>query len=237
MLQWYQGPPGVQAAVSTANRILFLNRSEIFLPGGRLIDGSKARDTGNTADLGVLRPGLLMGKITTGGKYAPAVIGITSGAYTSGGTSLTVSLAQAVELVRRIGASGTGYVIGPPTANGVVATTALTYSAVDVTTGIITCTSLGVNKVAGSFVCADDGSQVPITFIPDQFAGGGAGIQVVDAFGASVSSVDFPALPIWGIVDATQFLPAWPTDTSLQAYITSNLSSSGGGKYTFSGNF
>ena len=55
------------------------------------------------------------------------------------GTRLeNLPLAQAVELVRRVGASGDLYITGPPTAAGTVAQITKAYSAVNTTTGVIT---------------------------------------------------------------------------------------------------
>ena len=121
--------------------------NELYLPGGKLVDGSKARDPGNTGDITVLRAGMLMGKITSGGKYAPSVLGVLSGAGTEDDTELTVSAAVATEINRRIGSSGTFKLTGPPSAAGTVRTSTVTYSAVDTGTGAITVTALSADEV------------------------------------------------------------------------------------------
>jgi hypothetical protein len=41
------------------------------LPGGRIINGTKSRDPGNGTTPQYLRAGLIMGKVTSGGLYAP----------------------------------------------------------------------------------------------------------------------------------------------------------------------
>lgn len=227
---WETMAPGMRAARTASYRTIFLQRSESFLAQGRIIDGTLARDTGNS-DPTVLRAGLVMGKVTTGGKYTNWMIGAVQTAYTSGGTTLALTPAQAAEFLRRLGASGTATakVIGPPSAAGTVAATSMTWSAVDVTTGNITITSLGVNKIAGSIVTAFDGSEVPLTFIPDW----DYGVKTTDQDGNGVASVEFPHLPVSGVVNAPQLLP-WPSDTSIQAYIKNNLSTAQGGKFTFS---
>ncbi len=229
------GLPGIRTALVATHRVIFKGGVWDFvdLPLGKIIDGANSRDSSNTGDLDVLRPGLLMGKITATGLYAPSILGVISGAYTSGGTQLTVSLAQAAEIVRRVGSSGTGTLkaIGPPTANGINAVTAITYSAIDVTTGIITVTSLGVNKVAGTLITAADGTQVPTTVIPD-----GYGIKVTDIDGTTNLSVPFPQLPIGGTIISANLLPVVPTDTTIQAYIEAsglNLH----GQFVFDWNF
>lgn len=223
------GIPGLRSRQSATHGIIFRQGLEYDLAGGKLIDGVNSRDPANNP-IYTLRPGLLMGKITATGLYAPSVIGVTTGAYTSGGTTLTVSLAQATEIVRRVGSSGTGTLnaIGPPSANGTVAVTAVTYSAVDPTTGNITVTSLGVNKVAGTFITAADGSQSPLTIIPD-----GYGYRVVDVDGITNLTVPFDQFPIAGVILSSLLLPVYPSDTSLQAWIKTALSTSSGGKFIF----
>lgn len=228
------GLPGVRASKTALHRLVFRGgwMPDIF-PQGKIVQSGKARDPGNAATPTVLRPGTLMGIISATGKYGATILGVTTGAYTSGGTSLTVSPAQAVEIVRRVGSSGTGTLkaIGPPTAAGTVATTAITYSAVNTTTGVITVTSLGVDKVAGTLITAADGSQVPNTIIPDGF-----GLKVTDYDGNDLDT-PFAELPISGIIDVNQILPSYPADTSIQAYIKASLSTASGGKFIFSDAF
>lgn len=219
------GLPKVSTRVNAVHRIVFRQGDWLSeLSSGKIIDGANSRDSGNTGDLDVLRAGLLMGKITTGGKYAPSILGVLTGAYTSGGTTLTVSAAQAVEIARRVGTSGTGTLnaIGPPSAGGTVATTAITFSAVNTGTGDITVTSLGVNKIAGTFITAADGTESPRTMIPD-----GYGVKVTDVDGSTNLSVPFALFPIAGVITATQLLPVWPSDTSLQNWVRDRLNDFG----------
>lgn len=204
-------------------------------PGGVYIDGSQSRDWGNSPDLGDLRCGLLMGKITTGKKYAPTVLGVTNGTtsangtpYTSGGTSICVAPAAAVEINRRIGSSGNLTYVGPPSANGTNAVlSSIAFSAINTTTGVITTSSLGANLVVGGLVTSTDGSGLPISFIGD-----GWPIRVLDADGNSVSSVQWSTLSIAGVVRSAN-LVNWPTDTSIQAWIISNLNAAAGGQFIF----
>lgn len=219
----YVGQPGIAAQDTASHRHVFLQQSEKFLAQGRIINGSASRDPGNTGDIGVLRPGLLMGKITATGFYAPAYVGVLQAAYTSGGTEITVSVAQAVELLRLVGASGTAELvaIGPPTANGTLAETDVSHSAIDTATGVLTVTDLGASKVAGTLIAVKDGRQTPLTFIPDW----DYGVKVTDQDGDSVAVVDFPKFPMWGVIDSSQLLPVWPSDTSIQAEIVTSLGS------------
>lgn len=232
---FYYGRPGMTSEQLTSHRKIFRSCGE-YLTSGRVIDGTQSRDPGNTGDLGVLRPGLLMGKMTsstfgTSGLYAPAIIGVLQSAYTSGGTELTVTAAQAVEINRVVGSAGTTELvcIGPPSANGTVAVTAFTHSAIDTSTGVLTVTSLGANKVAGSLIGVNDGRYLPLTFIPDT----DYGLRVTDEDGDSYAAVDFPKMPVSGEVDSSQLLPVWPSDTSIQDWITDNLSANDGGKFVF----
>ena len=134
------GLPGLKSQRTVTPRNVFVGNQVTYLPGGKILDGSKARDPGNTGDLDVLRAGMLLGKITSGGKYAPAILGLTTNAEAIGSTSIEAAAAVVTELVRRVGASGTFKLTGPATANGVVETETVTYSAASGTT--ITCTAL-----------------------------------------------------------------------------------------------
>jgi hypothetical protein len=141
------GLPQVMTERTSQHRWVVVDGILSYVPGGAIIDGAKSRDYGNTDNTRGLRAGTLMGRVTSGGKWANSVLGETSGALTNSGTTITVSAASAVEIVRRIGATGTLSVTGPPTAAGTVRTLTATYSAVNTTTGAITITALGVNGV------------------------------------------------------------------------------------------
>ena len=90
-----------------------------FLSNGATVKVTASRDPGNTEDIALLRPGLLMGKITSGGMYAPSALGITTAALTNSGTTVSAAAAVVTELVRRVGATGTFKLTGPPAAAGV----------------------------------------------------------------------------------------------------------------------
>lgn len=229
MITPIRGTPGIRAIVQVEFKNVFLSNWEWYLGGGKLIDGANARDSGNTGYLNVLRPGLLMGKATSGGKYRPMILGVNQSAYTSGGTSLTVTAAQAVEINRRVGASGNLYHIGPPSAAGTVAILGpIAYSAINTSTGVITTSTLGANLIAGGFVCATDGTHLPLTFIPP-----GAGINVFDNLG-NAQDTPYERLPIGGTIETTSQIPYWPTDTSLIQWLKDQLSKTSAGKFVFS---
>lgn len=219
------GLPGLRSAVTASHRVIFKGGrwDWVSLPFPAIINGTLSRDSGNTGFLADLRAGLLMGKVTATGLYAPSVLGVTTGAYTSGGTSITVSAAQATEIVRRVGATGTLIWVGPPTANGTNAvSSAIAYSAVNTSTGVITTSDIGADKVAGSFAVAADGSGIPITLIPDGYP-----IKVTDADGTS-QNVAFAKLPVGGTIISDNVLPVWPSDTSIQQWIVDSLAAATG---------
>ncbi len=139
------GIPGIKAD-RTATKRVFTMGNEIFSRVSSIIDGAFARDAGNTGDLHSLRAGTMMGKITSGGKYAPAFVGLSGEAMTGDETEMTVAAAVAVEIVRRFGAAATFTLVGPPTAAGVVRSITVTYSAINVSTGAITITAMEVTS-------------------------------------------------------------------------------------------
>jgi len=141
------GMPQVMTERLSTNRWVVVDSIFAYVPGGAIIDGSKSRDYGNSDNTRGLRAGTLMGRITSGGKWANSVLGVTTVALAGSGTSITVSAASAVEIVRRIGATGTLSITGPEAAAGTVQTKTLTYSAVDTSTGVVTVSALGVNQV------------------------------------------------------------------------------------------
>jgi hypothetical protein len=142
------GRPRVSAETLVTHRLVSSQGFWSFLARGVTVDGAKTRDPGNSADsVLTVRPGTLMGKITASGKYANSAYGLSTGALTSTGTTLASSAAIATEMVRRVGATGTFKLTGPPTASGTVRTRTATYSAVNTTTGDITIAALGVNEV------------------------------------------------------------------------------------------
>lgn len=80
---------------------------------------------------------------------------------------------------------------------------------------------------AGSVLSQNDGSQVPVTFLPDGFPR-----EVTDGSG-SVAQVEFPDFPIGGIIDENQLIGYSVMDTSLKTYVRNALSTTLGGKYAF----
>lgn len=220
------GMPRVGTRVNAAHRIVFRQGTMVAdLAGGKIISGATSRDAGNTGDLDVLRPGKLMGKITSTSEYAPSILGVTTGTHTAGGTTLTVGAATLTELVRRVGASGTFRIIGPPTANGIVAEEAVTYSAAATTT--ITITAITNDYISGAFIVPDDGSEDILTIIPD-----GWGVKVTDVDNSTSLDVPFSPFPLGGILTSSLIID-WPSDTSLRTWLMGQMARQGAGKFIF----
>lgn len=141
------GQPGIQAGTSVTYRQVFKQPENVlYLPGGGTIDKA-AQDPGSDDPL-TLRGGLPVGRKTSGKKWLPSFIGKTiSGALAGAGTSITLAAANALELVRRVGTSGTFKLTGPATTNGVARTLTVTFSNVNTSTGVVTITAVGVAQV------------------------------------------------------------------------------------------
>lgn len=220
MESYINGRPGVRTERIASNRNVFRDGViDFFYAGGKTINGSLSRDSGNTGYLTTLRAGLPLGRITSSGKYAPSIIGVTTNAEVVGSTAVEVTAAQAVELVRRVGATGTFTLRGPAGASGPVDTQTVTYSAVDTSTGAITVTALTKPFIAGSFVQPSDGSEFPRTVVPD-----GWGIKVTDPTGADIDVEFEHGVPCGGCL-LTANLLHWPSDTSLRLFIKESLRS------------
>ncbi len=144
--------PGVGTAYTHTPREIWISKDRrTVMPAGRIIHGAVARDPLNTGDVNVLQAGMLMGKITASGLYAPSVIGTLGVTIVGTATQMNILGAGATEIARRCGASGTFKITGPPVAGGRVKTKTITYSAIG--------TGAGVNEVQ--------------TFTPDAAASAG----------------------------------------------------------------
>jgi hypothetical protein len=161
--------------------------------------------------------------------YAPSIIGVLASAVSAAGTTVTVSAAAATELVRRIGATGTIRLVGPPTAGGTVATFTETYSAVNTSTGAITCSGLDADLIAGSFLCANDG-----TYLPKSYINSGYGLTLFTNSADATSTVEWPLVPYREFVDVNQIVN-YPSDSSLKTWVKTQLKAAGA--FTFSDDF
>lgn len=224
--------PGIRTARTyTPREVLWSKEGARYLPAGRVIDGTASRDPLNTGDISTLRPGMIMGKITATGKYANSIIGKTTVATASAATTVTVGTATAVEIVRRVGATGTLRLIGPPSAAGTVAVLSVTYSAVVTSTGVLTVTATTAAAVIDSPITANDGSGVGMAVL-DNF------VRVTDVDGNNLDAQGAKLL-VSGIIDETQLLN-WPADASTRTYILQNwlnVPYAGPGPFLAKGNF
>ena len=209
------GVPGISAAQEAGFRRIWRGSDAAYLPGSFSIDAATSRDPGNTGNVDTLRAGLLMGLRTADSQYAPSILGVTTNNEAAGSASIEAAAGVITELVRRVGATGTFNLTGPPAAAGTVVTETVTYSAASGTT--ITVTAITNAFVAGSFIQPTDGSQTPISFIDE-----GYGIKVTDDNAASLDR-EFAPFPVAGTVDASQLIN-WPSDTSLRAWLEARLS-------------
>jgi hypothetical protein len=194
--------------------------NEQYVPGYHVIDGTKSRDTG-ASPVTELRAGLLLGIITATKKLAPSVLGLTGVLHDTSVVTTTMTLPAAVvtEISRRIGASGTFKIVGPPTAAGTVATETVTYSGIASAT-TITITATSADFAAGSLICPTDGSETPVTILPNGFP-----IRVTDADGTAIDQ-ELGQRLCGGLVDSSQIIN-WSSDTSVRAYLVSALKDAG----------
>ena len=213
----------IQTQTATPRNVLWGGKPDL-LPGGVVIDGSKARDIGNSPVFD-LRAGLLIGKRTSNGLWAPSIIGTTSADYSSGGTSLTVTTATATEIVRRIGSSGTFKITGYTSGDTSVTTASVTFSAVDTSTGVVTVSDIGDDFDSGSFIQPDDGCETILGILGDVY-----GIRVVDE---DQNDIDVPVsdVIIGGIID-TDYIVHYPSLSLLKSWIKTQLRANGTG-YAF----
>lgn len=221
--------PGYKAGKSFGYRALRKGGSFKLLPGGIVINGALSRDPLHTGYLDVLRAGMMLGLVTASKLFAPSLTGVTTVAYDAAATvntQLTVSPATAVEIVRRYGTSGTFHITGPPTAGGVVAVnTTVTYSAVNVTTGVVTITALGANFIAGSWIQPEDGSEVAVGLLDRE-----DGLKMTDDLSANMNVA--AQLLIAGTIDSSQIIN-WPSNAPLRLHLKGLLNAVSAGQFVF----
>lgn len=195
---------------------------------GIVLDGSKSRDPGNSP-VTEIRPGILLGKLASNGKYAPFQAGVSQGAVTNPFTSITVTLAQAVEIVRRWGGtSGTLYVNGPATAGGSMQNIAITVSNVNIGTGVITCSSCAAAFIAGSMLSFNKADFASDYHQCLGFLRGFDGCYPIKAVDEDATSRDVST----ELVIATDWLmgselPEWPSNAVIQNWLRGVLNTYG----------
>lgn len=231
-VQYGDSTPGLRSERTfTPREILWSEQGAVYLPGGKVIDGSVARDPLNTGDLSTLRPGLVVGKITSGGKYAPSILGVTVANFTATTFTMSVTAATATELTRRIGSTGTFKVTGPPTSAGTVATSSVSYTAISAAGAITVLTTLPA-FYAGALIRPNDGSETPLALLSDH-------VRVTDVDGNNIDARGSRLL-VSGCVVASQIIN-YPADASLKTWLKDALNTgsdgSGAGPFLFDDNF
>lgn len=215
-----QGKPGVVGNYDSQPREVFYSGRQFaqFWAPPVTVDGTNSSNPLNAPYTWLLWAGTLMGRVTATAKYANSVLGLTGAAAASGATSITTDVNTAAEIVRRIGASGTFKLTGPPTAGGTVATQIVTYSAVNTTTGVITCSALSAAAVTASFIQPTDGSEGIITMLCEV-----DGLQIVDQTHTNRVDVFCGTLLAGGGTINTGMIVNYPSDPSLKTFVKSSL--------------
>jgi hypothetical protein len=215
-----QGKPGVVGNYNSQPREVFYSGRQFaqFWAPPVTVDGTNSSNPLNSPYTWLLWAGTPMGRVTASGKYANSILGLTGAAAASGATSITTDVNTAAEIVRRIGASGTFKLTGPPAAAGTVATQVVTYSAVNTSTGAITCTALSAAAVSGSLIQPTDGSETVLTLLCEV-----DGLQIVDQTHTNRVDVFCGTLLAGGGTINTGMIVNYPSDPSLKAYLKAAL--------------
>ena len=220
------GLPGYRSDRSAAYRRIRKSDNGVrYYEGGIPIDGTYSGDAGNTGNVDVLRAGKIMVKKNTGGLWRNFIIGKTTAAYVDNDTTLTVGAATATEVARLIVATGGSVslsLIGPPSAAGTVAATAITVSAASGTT--LTISDLNLAKVTDSLIALPAAAYTDGTF---GFIDDGTGIKCSDEDGVRLN-VPCPLMLVGGSIDESQIIDL-PADTSTVTYLKGLLNSAANG--------
>src|SRR3984957_5891305 len=214
------GKPGVLLNLTAQPREVFYSGRERaqFIAAPLTVDGNLTSCTFNAPYIFQILAGTLMGRVTATKKYANSLIGLTTSATTSGATTVQTDVNTAAEIVRRIGTTGTFKLTAPPTASGTVATQVITYTAVNTSTGAITCTAPSAAAVTASLIQPTDGSETILTMVTDLY-----GIKVTDQTNVNRLDVFDPRLLLAGGTINSPMIINYPTDPSLQAYVKTAL--------------
>ncbi len=198
-----------------------------YLDGGAIINGTLSGDGSNTGYVDVLRPGKVMAKQSSGGKYRNAILGRSNLAYADNDTSIQVDLATATEIARVKAAAGGGNLsllfVGPPSAAGTVAATSITVTAVTLNgaTSTLTVADLNLNKVTDSLLVAADLTDGTWCLLDDD------DFTLLSDQNNSRIDVPFARPLIGGVIDSSQIID-WPADTSTQDWLKGKLSTTTG---------
>lgn len=220
------GLPGFRTERNaTYRRIRRTSAGAQYEPGGVVIDGTYSGDAGNTGNVDVLRPGKLMVKKASGGIWRNFIIGKSTAAYVDNDTTITVGAATATEVARLIAAAGAAVdlaFIGPPSAAGTVAATAISVTAASGTT--LTIADLNLAKVTDSLIALPTSAYTAGTF---GFIDDGTGVKLSDQDGVRANQ-PYATLLTGGYIDESQIID-WPADTSTVTYLKGLLNVAGSG--------
>ena len=232
------GMPGFSAErVATPRDILMTIQGRQLGVTLGVISGSDARDSGNTGNLDVLRAGKVVSKDTVlknDGKWKPTIVGVLTANADASAVSITVSAAQAVEINRRYGGAGTEEIyicddvnIGSDEDMVVNAFEALTHSAINTSTGVITVSALVADYKAGAFIIASEAVKntfdlggnlelTPTTLIYSRY-----GIKVTDTDGTSID-VPFEKILVSGHINTAMIID-YPSNLGLARWLKRQL--------------
>jgi len=224
------GKPGVLLNLTATPREVFYSaRAHAqFVAAPVTVDGNLTSCPSNAPYVFQILAGTLMGRVTATQKFTNSVLGLTASATAASATTIQTDVNTAAEIVRRIGTSGTFILTGPPTSGGTVASQTITYTAVNTSTGAITCSATSAAAVTASLIQPTDGSQAILSLVADLY-----GIKVTDQTNVNRVDVFDPQLLLAGGTINSQMIVNYPADTSLQAYVKAALKSFAGG-VTFS---
>ena len=96
----------------------------------------------------------------------------------------------------------------------------MTYSAIDVATGIATISDIATSHIAGSFLQPNDGSETPLGILLSDY-----GLKVTNKDAVS-QDTQMPLMLVGGQIDSSQILN-WPSDTSLITQVKTWLRAKG----------
>jgi len=225
------GLPGIGSSITaTPREVLAGNIQQAqYLPGMHILDGNNCADPGNSNPDGtfnpdVLRAGNILGKLSSSGKYANSIIGLTPTPLATSSTSFTLSISAAQEILRRFGAAGALTLTGQNSTNSAslanVTSQTLPFANVTIGTASATVTlatnAAPVPALAGALVQPADGSQTPIAILADKWA-----IKVTDLNGNRVN-VPADSILLSGHVKTANVVN-YPTNAALVAWLKSQL--------------
>jgi hypothetical protein len=184
---------------------------------------------------------------TGSGTFTITIEGITTAAITYNSTAATLLASINTALNAAFGTSaivcsggslaaliltfsGTGYAARPinglPVVTLLAGATGFTATPSQTTLGVTAVAAQEGEFCAGSLIGVGDGSEIPVSFIPD-----GSGILMVVG---NTAPVDFPKIAYDAMVWSSNILPGWPTDTGVQAWIRNAMNPPGGCSFQFS---